>query len=124
MAHAEVHADTTPRGAMPGTTFPEWAELGRQRLEALMGAQKELFETFEEVNRDWVSRAKSEAELASEFFAKLVSAKSLPDAARIYQECAGRQLDMLAEDSRRFLVASQKIMNCVWQNGSLSRESH
>ena len=72
--------------------------------------QKQLFDTFEEINRGWFSRMESEAKLAADFVGKLTAAKSIPDAASACQECATRQLEMFTEDGRRFLVDSQKLM--------------
>lgn len=72
--------------------------------------QKELFETFEGINRQWVSRIESEAKLASDFVSKLTAARSIPDAASAYQECATRQFEMFTEDSRRLLADSQKLV--------------
>ena len=77
---------------------------------ALNALQKELFDTFDGMNREWVSRVQSEAKLASDFVSKLTAARSIPDAASAYQECATRQFEMFTEDSRRMLANSQKLM--------------
>ena len=77
---------------------------------ALTTMQKEFFDTFESMNREWVSRIQSEAKLASDFVSKLTAARSIPDAASAYQECATRHLEMFTEDSRRLLADSQKLI--------------
>src|SRR4051794_36517915 len=40
---------------------------GGQRIEALMDIQKELLDTFEQINRERLARAQQETKLASEF---------------------------------------------------------
>jgi hypothetical protein len=77
---------------------------------ALNAMQKEFFDTFEGMNREWVSRIQSEAKLASDFVSKLTAARSIPDAASAYLECATRQFEMFTEDSRRMLANSHKLM--------------
>ena len=83
----------------------------------MMDIQKGVLESVAEMNQHWVSRAKSEAELASEFLAKLTAARSIPDTATACQECASRQMEIFAEDGRWFLAATQKMLPHILQNG-------
>jgi hypothetical protein len=54
--------------------------------------------------------------LASEYFAKLAAAKSIPDAAIVYQSSANRQMEILAENGRQLMTASEK-MTKLFGNG-------
>jgi hypothetical protein len=93
------------------------AETGRRSMEAMIGAQKELFETFEQINRDWFDRLKAETDLAAEFFSKLVTARTIPDAAMACQECANRRMQILAEDGKRFVAAGEKFFPRLVRSG-------
>jgi len=99
----------------------EFAEIGKKRVETMMKIQKELFDRFEEFNRAWFTRAKSEASLVSEFVAKLTAARSAPETATACQECMDKRMELLAEDGRRLFDDSQKFIHLGTQflmNGS------
>jgi hypothetical protein len=89
---------------------PELAKMGKQSAEAIARAQQDFIATVEEMNRDWLVRVQSEAQLASELAAKLAAARSMPDAASVYQEWMGQRIAMLAEDSQRMWAKTQKFM--------------
>jgi predicted phage tail protein len=89
---------------------PELAKMGKQSAEAIARAQQDFMATVEEMNRDWLVRVQSEAQLASELAAKLAAARSMPDAASVYQEWMGQRIAMLAEDSQRMWAKTQKFM--------------
>jgi hypothetical protein len=89
----------------------ELAEFGKKRIEAFVEIQKELLETFEAMNQAWFERAKSEANLTSELMSKLSNARTVPETADACRECLGKQMDMIADDSRRFFADSQKFIH-------------
>jgi hypothetical protein len=76
----------------------------------MIDMQAEIFSTLAQINRDWFDRAKSEARLASELFAKLTAAHSVPDVKAAYQEWHSQRMQMFADDRRRFFSKSQKFM--------------
>jgi Phasin protein len=84
--------------------------MGRKQYETAFALQKELLDTFEQINRAWFVRAQSEIDLAAEFIGKVAGTRSIPDMANAYQECVSRQLEMLAEDSRRILADGEKLL--------------
>ena len=59
---------------------------GSTRMESLLDMQKRVVESFEQFNRAQVERAKRETELASDFAAKVTSARSLPEVMNAYQD--------------------------------------
>jgi hypothetical protein len=73
--------------------------------------QKQLAETFEEISREQLARAKQEMELASEFTAKLAGARSVPDAMNVYQDWASKRMAFLADDGQRLFQQGQKVIN-------------
>jgi uncharacterized protein with PIN domain len=104
----------------------EFAEIGQKRVEAMMNLQQELFGRFAEFTQAWFARAKSEADLASEFVTKLTAARSVPETATACQECMDKRMEMLAEDSRRLFNDSQKFLHMgtrLLMNGSAGNGS-
>ena len=93
-----------------------FAEMGQHSIDAMMGMQKGFLDVFEELNRQWVSSVNAEAALASEFFTKLAAVKSIPDAAIACQGCASRQMEILAENGRRFMSAGEKMVPRLFGN--------
>ena len=103
----------------PGSTFTPGAfgEIGKKQAEM----QKEFLDTLEEINRAWLARAQSGVTLASELVGKLTTARSVPEAAAAYQECMTRHMELFAEDGRRIVADSEKLMRAsarLFSNGS------
>lgn len=96
---------------MAGVLPAEIVEMGKQRVEALMEIQQELFDVFQEINQAWFDRARSAATINSELIAKLTTARTMPETADAYQQCVGKRMEMLVEDGRRLLADSQKIVS-------------
>src|ERR1700730_13535524 len=95
---------------MPTLIPSELLETARKQIESLLEVQKELMQTLEGINHDMFSRAKKEADIASEFVGKLASARSIPDATTTYQEWATKEMELLAPASRHMFEHSGKIM--------------
>lgn len=113
--------DKSTRPSAPGFGPGAFGEMGKKQFEAAVEMQKEFLDTMEEINRAWLTRAQSEVTLASELVGKLATSRSIPDAATAYQECMSRQMDMFAEDSRRMLADTEKLMRAgarLLSNGS------
>jgi thermostable 8-oxoguanine DNA glycosylase len=110
---AEMNGRSEDTWGLPVPNFVpgELAEIGKKRLAAMMEMQKAFLDTIESMNQAWFERAKTEADLASELVTKLSTAKSVPETASAYQECLGKRMDMLADDSRRLLSDSQRFVN-------------
>ncbi len=110
MAQMNGRNDDTWGLHVPNLVPGELAEIGKKRLAAMIEMQKAFFDTLESMNQAWIERAKSEATLASELVTKLTSARSVPETASAYQECLGKRMDLLADDSRRLLSDGQRFM--------------
>jgi hypothetical protein len=98
---------------------------GEAQTEAMLAMQKDLVDAYEQINRAWLERVKSEADLWSELAAKMSGARSLPDAMSAYQECVAQRMQMAAEDGRRIFEDSQRMMGTItrsltkrWPSGS------
>jgi hypothetical protein len=91
----------------------DFLQIGAKRFESLMAVHKKLLDTFEQVQRDRLTRTMEETKLASEFAAKVTSARSIPDIMALYQQWITKCEEMIAEDGRRFLSDSQKVANAA-----------
>ena len=109
MAQMDRQTDKAEKASPASLVPPEFAEMGKKRLEELVAIQSEQLETLQEVNRHWMERMQSEAKLASEFTAKLTAARSMPEVATAYQEWAQRHVEMAAEDAKHIFDDGQKL---------------
>lgn len=87
-----------------------FAAAGRKGFEDFTKAQTELMEKLRELNRQWIERVQSEANLASEFASKLSAARSIPDAMSACQEWTSWRFEMMADDGKHLLADTQKFM--------------
>jgi hypothetical protein len=97
---------------------PPFAKLGQEQTEAMAGMQKEILDAYEQANRAWLARVKSEVEFWSDLASKLSATRSVPEAMETYQKSAAHRMQMAAEDGRRLTEDYQKIMHKF--SGSLS----
>ncbi len=89
----------------------QMADMGASSVKASLRMQKELFDTLQDISRDWLLRGTSQAELAFKLPNKLTTARSATDAFSAYHEWLNEWLSLCGEDSRRFVSDSQKIMD-------------
>jgi hypothetical protein len=92
--------DDTPSGDMAAWT-----------VNAGLRMQRQMLDVFEDIGREWFTRATSKAELACKLPAKLTAAGSVPGAVFAYQEWLGEWMSLFGEDSRRFISDGQKIID-------------
>ncbi|MGA2842776.1 MAG: phasin family protein [Steroidobacteraceae bacterium] len=98
------------KSASPNLVPVQFAAMGKKQIDEFVKIQTELFDKLQVTNRQWFDRAKSEADLASEFAAKLGAARSIPEAMTACQEWSSRRFEMIAEDGKHLLEDSQKFM--------------
>ena len=118
-----TQTDHDSEKVMPTLIPSELLETARKQIESLLEVQKELMQTLEGINHDMFSRAKKEADIASEFVGKLASARSIPDATATYQEWATKEMELLAAAGRHMFEHSGKIMQAsrrLFSNGGHS----
>jgi len=110
MAQAEARSRQQEKSSPPIAPLGEFAALGTKRVEEYVNAQAELTKVFEDMSRRWADRVQSEANLASDFVAKVMAARSIPDALTACQEWTQQRLERMAEDGKRVLADAQKVM--------------
>ncbi len=113
MAQKESHTERTEKSSSPNLMPTEFAEKGKKRLEEFVNTQTEFLGKLQEMNRQWLDRAQSETNLASEFASKLTAARTIPEAMAAYQEWASRRFEMMAEDGKHLLADTQKFMEAA-----------
>ena len=58
-------------------------------------------------NREWLACLNDEATLTSTFAKKVTSAKSIPEAAAVYQEWAGQQMELFSKQAKKVFEEAQ-----------------
>jgi hypothetical protein len=86
-------------------------DMAARTVNAGLRMQRQMLDVFEDIGREWFTRATSKAELAFELPNKLTAAGSVPDAVFAYQAWLGEWMNMFGEDSRRFISDGQKIID-------------
>jgi hypothetical protein len=117
----QKESERSGKSSWPNLMPAGFGEMGRERVEEFANIQRELLGKLQEANRHWFDRAQEEANLASDFAAKLTAARSLPEAMSACQEWTSRRFEMMAEDGKHLLADSQKLMEAgarLLSNGS------
>ncbi len=112
MAEQETQADKAQQPGTPNLISlipPEFAAMGKKRLDELFAAQTQQFEKLQEISQNWFNRMQSETTLASELAIKLTAARSVPEVATAYQEWATRHMERAAEDAKGIFAGAQKL---------------
>ena len=79
----------------------------------IFNAQKEFLETYEEASHEWISRARSEIDLWSEFATKLAASRSVPSAMGTFHECVAKRMKMASSDGQQLLADSNKFVQTL-----------
>jgi hypothetical protein len=87
----------------------------------MLAMQKELLTAYEQISQAWLARVQSEVDLWSDLATRVSSIRSAPEALAAWQECAVQRMKMAADDGRRLLEDSQKIMTTVTRAISSAR---
>ncbi len=106
----QKESERTKKSSSPNLIPADFAAMGKKRIDELVNMQTKLLSELQETNRQWFDRAQAEADLASEFAAKLTAARSIPEAMAAYQEWTSRRFVMMAEDGKHLLADTQKFM--------------
>jgi hypothetical protein len=93
----------------PGNV-PQWSIHPAPMIDSMIDMQKQVLEYAVELNQAWTTRAQAESKLATDFASKLASARSIPDAVSLWQECLQRQMQLNAEDAMRLMDQNQRLM--------------
>lgn len=104
-----MNAKTTEQASIWAGFEPDlFFQVGQERAEALLNLQKELLDTYQDVCRNWQTRAKSEIDAWSEL-AKSLTEESL----QAHRQCLSQQMQLAAEDGQRMLNDAQRIVGVM-----------
>lgn len=87
-----------------------FGKIGKEQTDAMVNMQREILDAYEQANRAWLARVKSEVEFWSELASKLSATRSVPEAMETYQQSVAQRMQMATEDGRRLTEDCQKIM--------------
>jgi hypothetical protein len=105
--------------ASPGRSGPgSFLQPGNPPTDAMLRLQKELLEAYEQANRAWVARVKSEIDLWSGLASRMATIRSAPEAMQAYQECLAERMQMGAEDGRRVAKQCEEVMQRITRSFS------
>ncbi len=111
MPKEEISSDHVTNPTVSKTAQAQFAETGKKIGEAALQAQNELFKALEEMGQEVMSCATAEVEIGLKLSKKLTAAHSVPDALAAYQEWLSEELSARAENARRLMTNSQKLMD-------------
>jgi hypothetical protein len=77
-------------GRLTDASIP-FAPFGKEQTDAMTGMQKEILDAYEQANRAWLARVKSEVEFWSELTSKLAATRSVQEALEIYQKSTAQR---------------------------------
>lgn len=84
----------------------------------ILSMQKDLLETYDQMSRAWISRARSELDLWSELATKLAGTRSVPSVMAAYQECATKRMKLAADDGKHLLADSNRFIRTLTRSVS------
>jgi hypothetical protein len=88
-----------------------FGEFGLKNIKTGLRMQKEMFDVVQDIGRDWVARASSEAEMVLTLPNRLKDARSPSDAMSAYGLWLSDWLRMCSEDGHRLVTDGQKIVD-------------
>jgi hypothetical protein len=91
----------------------QFFQFGKERTDAVLNAQKELLDAYQEAGRSWLARMESELELWNDLATKLSASRSVPEGMKAYSECVSQRMQMAAEDGRHLFEDAQKLMATI-----------
>jgi len=91
----------------------QFLQFGKDRTDAMLNAQKDLLEAYQEAGRSWLARMESEMELWKELAAKLTASRSLPEGLKAYSDSMSQRMQMAAEDGRHLFEDAQKLISAI-----------
>lgn len=89
--------------------------LGRAQSSRILAMQKRLLDAYEQIQRVWLARVRSEADLWSELVARLQEARPGPEAFQAYQQTLVQRMELAVQDGRRLIDETEKTLAILTQ---------
>ena len=86
-------------------------DAGKRGLEFSLGAQKAVLDEVLEAGGSAIQHAQAQINVANEFAAKVAEAHSFKDIVTAFRECSQHQMDIVRQDSQRFVAHGREIID-------------
>jgi Phasin protein len=126
VAQKETRGDQAEKFSLFSLAPEQFAAMGKNYVEEFAKVQTDLFDKLQDMNRQWLDRINSEANLASQLASHVTSARSIPDAMTACQQWTSRRFEMMAEDGQHLFTDAQKLAETgsrLLSNGWQSKSS-
>jgi Phasin protein len=105
----------------------QFLQFGKERTDAMLNAQKEVLEAYQEAGRSWLARMESELALWKDLAAKLTASRTLPEGIKAYSDSMSQRMQMAAEDGRHLFEDAQKLIAAItgsFNGGAMGSTRH
>jgi hypothetical protein len=96
--------------SVPDLIPTEFVAMGKKHFDECAKVQTEFLGRLRDANQKWINHVQAEIRSFSDFGAKLIAARSIPEAATAYQDLATRHMEMANECAKHFLAESRAFM--------------
>ncbi len=101
---SELHEQVS-EGQKPASDFTaQIADASKRGLELSLGAQKAVLDEIIEAGSSALEHSQAQMNVAAEFASKVAEAHSFKDIVKACRECSQHQMDIVRQDSQRFVA--------------------
>lgn len=108
---SEFHEQTPSGQTFVNDVATQLAEANKRGLQFSLGAQKAILDEMIEAGSTALEHTQAQLNVASEFASKIAEAHSFKDVIRAYQDCGQHQMDVIRQDSQRFVAHGREILD-------------
>jgi hypothetical protein len=107
----ELREQAPAEQKLVGEVTAQIAEANKRGLEFSLGAQKAIFDEMVEAGSSALEHTQAQMNVMAEFASKVAEAHSFKDIVRAWQECSQHQMDVVRQDSQRFVAHGREILD-------------
>lgn len=107
----ELREQAPAEQKLVGEVTAQIAEANKRGLEFSLGAQKAIFDEMVEAGSSALEHTQAQMNVMAEFASKVAEAHSFKDILRAWQECSQHQMDVVRQDSQRFVAHGREILD-------------
>lgn len=113
MSQVDSYAKTSKKTSSFDLNLPGFPALGKNALDNIIEFQTEALKLVESRNQALVARARSEADLASEYMNRFGAVHSISEATSVFQDYVDRRTKLTADDVKRLWDDNQEFLAAV-----------
>jgi hypothetical protein len=107
----ELHEQAPEGQKLAGEVTAQIADAGKRGLEFSLGAQKAILDEIFEAGSSALEHTQAQMNVAAEFASKVAEAHSFKDVVKACRECSQHQMDIVRQDSQRFVAHGREILD-------------